>query len=117
MTTLYSEDEKVVYLYDHSSSHPDPAGKNVFASKKGEQYQFQVEKYWVITRILDDDRVEATSRSGTVHEIDRHDPRLRKATWWERIFKSKAFPERMKQQPAGEPCERRQQNCSASAAR
>lgn len=117
MTTLYREDEKVVYLYDRSSSHPDPTGKNVFASKKGEQYQYQVEKYWVVTRILDDDVVEAISRSGTVHEIDCHDPRLRKATWWERIFKSNAFPQRTKQQPAGEPRTQPQKDCSAPAAR
>ncbi|MEM7473833.1 MAG: hypothetical protein AAF483_02515 [Planctomycetota bacterium] len=92
MPKQFQVDEKVVYLHDRYSNQPPPKSKNVFATKKGEQYLFQVEKYWIISRILASNQIEARNRNGSTYVIDCDDPRLRKATWWELLFKSNAFP-------------------------
>lgn len=92
MATQYRVGDKVVYIRDKYSSQPGPRAKNIFADRKGEHYQYQVEKFWVVSRVLDDNLVQVQTRRGKLHVVEARDLRLRHATLLEKLFKSRRFP-------------------------
>jgi hypothetical protein len=55
-------------------------------------YEYQVDKYWLVVGIQADGQLLFKTRRGKQHSISASDPRLRKASIWERLFKSKLFP-------------------------
>ena len=91
MAHTYHVGDKVVYTRDKYSSCPGPRAKNVDATPKGELYQYQVDKYWIVADVRGKDVVLETRR-GKRHVLSCDDLRLRKASWFERIFRSKLFP-------------------------
>ncbi len=92
MTIHYRVGDKVVYTRDKYSSQPGPWAKNISADRKGEHYRYQVEKFWVVSRILSDGLLEVRTRRGKLHLVEARDLRLRHATLFERLFKSRSFP-------------------------
>jgi hypothetical protein len=84
--------DRVVYRKQKSSVSPGPRAKAVFASPKGEAYHYVVDKYWIVHQVFEDGSVEVRTRQGKVHRIDADDPRLRPATWWEKLLYSNRFP-------------------------
>lgn len=81
----------VVYRKTKFSEHPGPRAQNVEPSPRGEQYSYVVEKYWVVTEVSDTE-VKLKTRTGKLNSIRRGDPNLRKANWFERIFRRDRFP-------------------------
>ena len=55
-------------------------------------YEYQVDKYWLVVGVQADGQLIFKTRRGKQHVFSASDPRLRKASLWERIFKSKLFP-------------------------
>lgn len=84
--------DRVVYRKQKSSVSPGPRAKAVFASPKGEAYHYIVDKYWLVQQVFEDGSVEVRTRQGKLHRIDATDPRLRPATWWEKLVHAKRFP-------------------------
>ncbi len=97
--TKFNRDDRVVYTRDKYTSCPGPRAKNVVAAPNGESYQYQVDKFWIVSDIRPDGRLVLTTRTGKSHVVTADDPRLRKATLLERIFKSSQFPASAKPQP------------------
>jgi hypothetical protein len=65
----------------------------VYPSPHGEDYSYVVDKYWIVTRELDDRMIEVRTRRGKVHRVRRDDPHLRKAHWLDRLIHGSLFPE------------------------
>ncbi len=92
MARSFKVGDCVVYTRDKVGPTPGPRAKNVAPSTRGEHYSYEVEKYWRVTQILADDNIELVTRRGKTHAISISDPRLRRATWWEKLFLSSRFP-------------------------
>lgn len=75
-----------------SSTSPGQRAINVRPSTAGESYAYEVEKYWVVSKLLDGDRVELVTRTGKRHVFSVDDKRLRTASWFERTFSGDRFP-------------------------
>ncbi|GAB5404265.1 MAG: hypothetical protein Aurels2KO_24960 [Aureliella sp.] len=88
----FNRDDRVVYTRDKYTSCPGPRAKNVVATPNGESYQYQVDKYWIVSDIRPDGRLVLSTRTGKTHIAAADDPRLRKATWLERLLKASRFP-------------------------
>lgn len=84
--------QTVVYRMPKSSTSPGQRAINVRPSTAGESYAYEVEKYWVVSKIIDDLHVELSTRTGKRHVISLDDRRLRLASWLERTFSSDRFP-------------------------
>ncbi len=93
MSNRYRVGEKVIYTLDKYTPRPGPRAKNVFATPNGESYQYQVDKYWVVAAIRPDGSLVLQTRRGKNHIVTVDDPRLRKASIFQRILKAKLFPE------------------------
>ena len=84
--------QKVVYTRDKYTSRPGPRAKNIVASQHGESYEYQVDKYWLVERVLPDGRLDLVTRRGKLHTVDADDPRLRPANLIEKLIKGHLFP-------------------------
>ncbi len=84
--------EKVVFAKDKSSTSPGKRAKEVAAAAKGDQYSYIVEKYWVVTEVRSDGTVQLLTRRGKVHFVSADDPRIRRASWLEKLFRRHRFP-------------------------
>lgn len=91
MKHRYRVGDKVVYTRDKYTTKPGPRAKNVFATPNGESYQYQVEKYWIVVAV--GDLITLQTRRGKQHLVAQDDPRLRRATFFERLFKARLFPD------------------------
>ena len=66
---------------------------NVYATPHGEEYIYEVEKYWVVKEQRADGTLVTQTRQGKTHVIQSNDPQLRLATWWERLWHQDRFPQ------------------------
>lgn len=83
--------DRVVYTREKHTTKPGPRAKNVFATPHGETYEYQVDKFWVVAEVTDG-RLVLQTRRGKRHVVQNDDPRLRKASFWERLFLRNRFP-------------------------
>jgi len=74
------------------SSSPGQRAINVRPSTGGENYSYEVEKYWEVSDIIDQDHIELMTRTGKRHVVSTDDKRLRLASWLDRIFSGDRFP-------------------------
>ena len=81
----FSQGDWVVYRMQKSGSTPGPRASNMVAAEKGETYSYTVDKYWVVQEVLDEQSLLLRTRRGKRHVIDCHDPRLKKANWFQRV--------------------------------
>ncbi len=92
MRGKFAVGDRVIYTRDKYSNRPGPRAKNVSPTVHGETYAYQVDKYWVVTSIAADGSLVLRTRRGKVHTVPESDPRLRKASWWERLLYAGRFP-------------------------
>jgi hypothetical protein len=88
----YQPGDPVVYRIQKHSAKPGPRAKNVYATPRGEEYTYEVDKYWVVREQHDDGTLVAQTRQGKQHLLQADDPQLRPATWWERLWHQQQFP-------------------------
>ncbi len=81
----------VVYRKQKSSRSPGPRARVTTAARKGDFYNYVVDKFWVVGQVLDGDQVELRTRRGKQHVVPVSDPRLRKARLWERLVHASRF--------------------------
>lgn len=82
----------VVYQLSKHSQSPGRRAHDIFPAPKGETYQYQVDKFWVVDELLDDHTLVVRTRRGKIHYLHETDPRLRHATWWEKRWHRSRFP-------------------------
>lgn len=90
---MFKPGDRIVYRLSKHSTHPTPRAVEVWPEPRGEAYTYEVMKYWVVAGVQPDGRILAMTRRGKSRTIQRDDPALRRARWWERLFFASRFPE------------------------
>jgi hypothetical protein len=84
--------DMLIYRKPKVSPRPGPRARNVHAAEHGEDYYYEVDKYWTVSDVLDDGRLVAVTRTGKRLFLTPKDERLRKAGWLERVRFGRRFP-------------------------
>ena len=117
MSKRFEVGDRVVFTRDKHTTKPGPRAKNVIATPHGDMYEYQVDKYWVVVGVQAEGKLLFKTRRGKLNSFLATDPRLRKATLWERLFKSKLFPAlNVPELSASEASRNEVENASASRA-
>jgi hypothetical protein len=91
-SAAYRPGDRIVYRIQKHSVKPGPRAKNVYAAPRGEEYNYEVDKYWIVREQRDDGSIVAQTRQGKLHELQADDPHLRPASWWECLWHQRQFP-------------------------
>ena len=85
MRQVFQERDLVVYVKQKHGPHPSPRAHDVRPTPSGDDYDYVIDKYWVVERVLEDGRLLLRTPGGKLHEIAPDDPSLRRPTWRERV--------------------------------
>ena len=88
----YHPGDWVVYRKTKFGLRPGPRAENVVPARQGEEYSYEVDKYWSVTQVLSSGRLMLMTRRGKLHEVATDDPLLRRANIWERFVLRQRFP-------------------------
>ena len=80
-----------IYRKQKFSTSPGPRAKDVVPATGGEMYVYFVEKYWIVSEVLDDGQLLLRTRRGKQHTVAPDDPGLRRPSWLERLFFGNRF--------------------------
>ena len=89
----YHAGDLVVYSMPKRSANPGPRAQGVFPAQGGDSYSYFVDKFWMVSAVLADGRLQLVTRTGKTHVISVSDPLLRPAGWWTRFRFRQRFPE------------------------
>jgi hypothetical protein len=87
--------DAVIFRVMKISNHPGPRAAHISPEPKGEQYQYEVDKYWMVAEIREAGEIVLQTRRGKRHTVHVENPRLRRATFLERLFYRNRFPDRL----------------------
>ena len=90
-THQYRPGDWVIYRKTKYSTHPGPRAQNVSPARGGDKYAYTVDKFWVISQVLEDGRLVLQTRRGKEHIFDADDHDLHPARWWERWLYRRRF--------------------------
>jgi len=82
----------LIYRKSKVSPRPGPRARNVQPSEKGDDYYYEVDKFWTLSDVLDDGRLVAVTRSGKRVFLTPEDERIRKAGLLARMVYRRRFP-------------------------
>lgn len=82
----------LIYRKPKVSPRPGPRARNVHPAENGDDYYYEVDKFWTVSDVLDDGRLVAVTRTGKRLYLTPRDERLRKAGWLERLRFRRRFP-------------------------
>lgn len=82
----------LVYRKPKVSPRPGPRARHVKPAENGDDYYYEVNKFWALSDVLDDGRLVAVTRTGKRLYLTPEDERLRKARWLERLLYRQRFP-------------------------
>jgi hypothetical protein len=83
--------DPVIYRKVKRSEQPGPRAKNVHPAPKGEEYLYEVDKFWVVAETRGNDVVLVTRR-GKQHVVECTNPALRRPNWLQRWVYRDRFP-------------------------
>lgn len=89
---MFKPGDLVIYRANKCTPHPGPRAIDVSAAPNGELYTYSVDKFWVVVGTQDPDEVVLKTRRGKQRTIKAATPRLRHASWWERLLYRSRFP-------------------------
>ena len=84
--------DPLIYRKPKVSPNPGPRALNIQPLENGEDYHYEVEKFWTVADVLDDGRLLAVTRTGKEVYLSPEDERLRKARLIERLRYRRRFP-------------------------
>jgi hypothetical protein len=90
----YRPGDWVVFRKSKRGTAPGPRAQHVSPSRFGEEYVYDVDKYWIVDHV-DQQELIVRTRRGKRHIVDVADHRLRHARWWERLVFRDRFPLRL----------------------
>ena len=88
----YKPGDWVVYCKTKYGPRPGKRAKNIHPAGLGEDYQYTIDKYWVVAAVLADGHLVLRTRTGKEHMVSAADPLLRPARFWERWLHRSRFP-------------------------
>jgi hypothetical protein len=92
MPRNFQSGDRIIYCKPKHSPCPGPRAKDIRPSPRGDDYDYNVDKYWIVVEVRPNGRLLAQTRRGKRHLIQADDPSLRRATWWERLLRGDRFP-------------------------
>jgi len=81
----------LVYRVPKCSAHPTRRAIGLHASRHGEDYTYEVAKFWKVVEVAERHLVCIT-RKGKERLVEIGDSRARKAHWLERVLMAYRFP-------------------------
>ncbi|WP_437186458.1 hypothetical protein SH668x_003610 [Planctomicrobium sp. SH668] len=90
--TEFKAGDPVIYRMTKHSQNPGRRAKSVAPSPNGDDYKYQVDKFWVVDRILDDGQLLLRTRRGKTRVMRPDDFNLRPPAWWEFLLYRSYFP-------------------------
>lgn len=84
--------DHLIYRKLKASPRPGPRARNVQPSEKGDDYYYEVDKFWTVAEVLEDGRMVAVTRTGKQVCLTPRDWRLRKPRLLERMRYRGRFP-------------------------
>jgi len=81
----------VIYRLSKHGVAPGPRAHHVSACRKGESYNYIVDKFWVIEAIGSGGELHVRTPGGKTRVLSSQDPNLRRARWWHRFLWGKRF--------------------------
>jgi len=86
MGRSFKAQDLVVFQKRKHGPHPGPRARHLRPAPLGDDYDYVIDKYWVVDRVLDSDRLLLRTPGGKLHEIARVDPDLRRPSLRERVW-------------------------------
>jgi len=90
----YRPGDWVVFRKCKRGTSPGPRAQHIAPARFGEDYAYEVDKYWIVDHV-DKQELIVRTRRGKRHIVDIADHRLRHARWWERLVLRNRFPLRL----------------------
>lgn len=91
MKNDYKPGDPVIFRVTKQSTDPGPRAVDVHPAQAGETYSYQVDKFWTVREVAEDN-VQLVTRRGKQRSVSKNDLRLRHARWWERWLYADRFP-------------------------
>jgi hypothetical protein len=82
----------VIYRKRKYSVHPTPHARFVMPASNGDEYSYEVDKFWIVVDVQPDHQIVACTRRGKRVTVNAQDPALWRARWWERLLFRNRFP-------------------------
>lgn len=87
----FTRGDIVVYSRQKQSNSPGPRARDVSASAGGETYSYIVDKFWIVAEVGEQE-LKLLTRRGKEHTVDINDFRLKRPTFWQKLFLKYKFP-------------------------
>jgi hypothetical protein len=88
MICTFRTHDVVVFRKQKHGAHPGVRAHDVRPAPLGEDYDYLIDKYWIVVRVTDDGQLLLRTPGGKLHEISVGDPNLRRLTLRERLWLS-----------------------------
>ena len=86
MGHAFKSRDLVVFQKRKHGPHPGPRARSLRPAPQGDDYDYVIDKYWVVESVLDGDRLLLRTPGGKLHEVASVDPDLRPASLRERVW-------------------------------
>ena len=84
--------DPVFYFVQKTTTRPGPRAEQIHPAELGDTYRYRVKKFWRVSRILDNGRLELCTRRGKRHICTTDDRNLVKPSIFGRLIYRKQFP-------------------------
>lgn len=91
MESRFKVNDWVICTREKYGLSPGKRAKNISPAPHGDLYSYEVDKYWIVREVNDQNLVLET-RTGKQHVVSLNDRRIRVASWWERWLYRNRFP-------------------------
>ncbi len=93
MRCHFKPGDPVIYRLTKHSCCPGPRAREVAPSANGDDYKYNVDKFWLVDSIMQDGQLLLRTRRGKTRIIRADDQNLRPPRWWEMLIYRRYFPQ------------------------
>jgi hypothetical protein len=88
---MYKTGDLIIYRKPKRSIRPGPRAKNIRPMEHGEEYTYEVDKFWRVVETSERELVMKTP-GGKVHRISPNDPHIIKPNFFTSLLMRHRFP-------------------------
>jgi hypothetical protein len=81
----FAPGDRVIFRRTKFTRHPGPRARAIEATAHGDNYNYFIDKFWIVEQVLEDGTLSLRTRRGKTHVVRADDLNLRHATFWERL--------------------------------
>lgn len=83
---VFEKNDWILYRKQVSSERPGPRARNIQPSKRGDLYNYFVDRIWQVVEVQPDGTMIARGPKGKEHELKQDDPRVHRIGWFKRLL-------------------------------